>query len=101
MRKKKLQEELAALKAQHGELLEKINDENADVLAIQSQSDELEDQINAKKEALAAIEKLEEKTRQNAEQAQNKQAHSRVEVHDRILDKPWESFGEQLQAVYN
>jgi HK97 family phage major capsid protein len=97
MKKRKLQDELAALTTKHGELLRQTESEGADVIALLAQSDAIEAEISTKKAELAAIEKLEEKTRQNAELAAA--AAPRAEVRERILDKPWTSLGEQMQAV--
>lgn len=92
MKKKRIQDELAALETQHGELLATINNDGVDVIALQAQSDEIDGKVTAKKAELAAVEALESRTRENA-------ARQPAQVRENLLDKPWNSLGEQLQAV--
>lgn len=101
MKKKELQEKRALLIKQETDLLDRLNAEprlpNEDETAT---LDRLKAEIEAVEGQLSEIDKLEQRTRENAERlAKSGARREPAQARENILDKPWESLGEQLVAV--
>lgn len=92
MNKKQLQERLAALKQEYSTLLSATPPEGGAAAHLAS-VDAKEQEINGVTGELESIEKLEAKAKANVVREP-----ARV-IADNNVDKPWQSFGEFLQAV--
>lgn len=92
MKKKLLQEKLAATTAEYEALL-KATDAATDAVAHLASVDAKEAELNATKAELAAVESLEAKAKANATR------QPAVVLSDNAAERPWGSFGEFLQAV--
>lgn len=89
-KKKQLLEQKAALVAKRGELLEQAKTADNPVELL-NQVDTVDAELGPIDVALSAIEKLEQKTRENASRISN--------PHDRREDAPFRNAGEFLQSV--
>lgn len=102
MKKKELLEKRASLVKTETELLDRLNSEARLPTAEENTSLEtLKADIEATEGQINAIEKIEQRTRENAERAAKLSSGRREpgQARENILDKPWTSLGEQLAAV--